>query len=93
VRLVVPGAWEELRATMSTGAGLVRNGAGLREALDRVRAIAARSSGRLRAAATAAVLICRSALERAESRGVHFRSDAPERDPRWDGRHVTLRLE
>ncbi len=35
-------------------------------------------------------LIARSALVREESRGAHQRSDFPHRDPRFDGRHVTL---
>ena len=36
-------------------------------------------------------LIARSALTRTESRGAHQRTDVPERDPRFDGRHVTVR--
>jgi L-aspartate oxidase len=36
-------------------------------------------------------LIGRSALIRTESRGAHQRRDFPERDPRLDGRHVTVR--
>ena len=35
-------------------------------------------------------LIARSALAREESRGAHQRTDFPDRDPRLDGRHVTL---
>jgi L-aspartate oxidase len=35
-------------------------------------------------------LIARSALAREESRGAHQRRDFPERNPRLDGRHVTL---
>jgi len=36
-------------------------------------------------------LIARSALARTESRGAHQRTDFPERDPRFEGRHVTVR--
>ena len=36
-------------------------------------------------------LIARSALTRTESRGAHQRNDFPERDERFDGRHVTVR--
>lgn len=35
-------------------------------------------------------LIARSALTRTESRGAHQRTDFPDRDPRFDGRHVTV---
>lgn len=35
-------------------------------------------------------MIARSALAREESRGVHARSDRPERDPKLDGMHVTI---
>jgi L-aspartate oxidase len=35
-------------------------------------------------------LIARSALTRTESRGAHQRTDFPARDPRFDGRHVTV---
>jgi L-aspartate oxidase len=36
-------------------------------------------------------LIAQSALTRTESRGAHQRTDFPERDPRFDDRHVTVR--
>jgi len=36
-------------------------------------------------------LIARSALTRTESRGAHQRADFPDRDPRFEGRHVTVR--
>ncbi len=35
-------------------------------------------------------LIAASALTRTESRGAHQRTDFPERDPQFDGRHVTI---
>jgi L-aspartate oxidase len=79
-----------LRHAMTSGAGLVRTKASLEQAC-RVLDDLAASSGAVRMAAVAGGLICRSALVREESRGVHFRSDHPERDGAWDGRHVTLR--
>lgn len=93
VRTVIPDAWERLRAAMTAGAGLVRTEASLRDAAAVADELARISTGSLRAAAVASGLICRSALERDESRGVHFRSDAPERSDEWDERHVTLRLQ
>ncbi|HYB25682.1 MAG TPA: FAD-dependent oxidoreductase [Solirubrobacteraceae bacterium] len=36
-------------------------------------------------------LIARSALTRTESRGAHQRTDFPDQDPGFDGRHVTMR--
>ena len=93
VRTIVPDAWERLRAAMTAGAGLVRTEASLRDAAAVADELAEISTGSLRAAAVAGGLICRSALTRDESRGVHFRSDAPGRKDEWDGRHVTLALQ
>jgi L-aspartate oxidase len=90
VRTLNPDDWSNLRHAMSSGAGLVRSRAGLEGAERTASAIAAQTSGELRAAAIAARLICASALRREESRGVHFRSDAPEQLDAWDGRHVSL---
>jgi L-aspartate oxidase len=58
-------------------AGLERDGPGLRE-------LAGNEHPLVR-------LIATSALTRTESRGAHQRTDFPERDPRFDGRHVTIR--
>jgi L-aspartate oxidase len=90
VRTLNPDDWSNLRHAMSSGTGLVRSRSGLEGAERTVSAIAAQTSGDLRAAAVAARLICASALRRDESRGVHFRSDAPEPAETWDGRHVSL---
>jgi L-aspartate oxidase len=85
-------AWAALRKQMTTGAGLVRTADALRTARDTITTIADRAcTERLRMAAVAAGLMCGAALERDESRGVHFRSDAPSPDPAWDGRHVVVR--
>jgi len=39
---------------------------------------------------TVARLMAASALARHESRGVHFRTDHPTTNPKWDGRHVIV---
>ncbi len=39
---------------------------------------------------TVARLITTTALDRCESRGVHFRTDRPSPDPDWQGRHTTV---
>lgn len=66
----------ELRGLMQTHAGVVRNGAGLTRALDRVDALA-KAHGAANAL-VAARLIVLAALDRKESRGSHFRSDYPD---------------
>jgi L-aspartate oxidase len=81
---------DALRRAMTAGAGLVRTAEGLRSSRVIAEKLAGSASGAQRAAAVAASLICRSALERDESRGTHFRSDAPEPKAGWDGNHVTL---
>ncbi len=79
-----------LRRAMTEGAGLVRDADGLRGARVLAEKLSQTASGSQRAAAVAASLICRSALERNESRGTHFRSDAPAPKSEWDARHVKL---
>ena len=89
-----------LRRLMWDRVGLIRSGAGLREAAGEIDEIA----GRLRQVAVpggpaynlawqdwlnlmsqvaTARLIARSALERTESRGSHYREDFPATDPAW----------
>jgi L-aspartate oxidase len=71
-----------LRATMSRHVGVVRDGAGLREALDTINELAARAlTPAVRNALVAAKLIAAAALQREESRGGHFRSDYPASNP------------
>jgi L-aspartate oxidase len=87
-----------LRSLMVRNMGIVRNRAGLLEAEKTVafwcryvlrREFAHRAGWELQNLLTVARLMIGSALERTESRGVHFRSDYPSRDDaRWL-RHVT----
>jgi L-aspartate oxidase len=67
----------ESRAALWRFAGLERDGQGLTHLAHDPHPLAR--------------LIAASALTRAESRGAHLRRDYPARDPRLDGRHVTLR--
>jgi L-aspartate oxidase len=76
----------EIRRLMWEKAGLVRTGDGLREALERVEALAGTipaGAGETRNLATVARLVATAALARPESRGAHFRADHPLADPAW----------
>lgn len=75
-----PDLIARLRQTMTEGAGVVRDAAGLRQALARIAAIEAAQpdcDSLLNMTATA-TLICAAALLRRESRGAHCRSDYPD---------------
>ncbi len=87
---------ERLRHVMGMKLGLVRTAQGLDEAVrethairEAAQALPVRNQSELIAAAEledlcATALACASsALCRVESRGAHFRSDAPETDPAW----------
>jgi L-aspartate oxidase len=75
-------ALQTLRATMSRHVGVVRDRAGLTEALASIEALCGRvRTPQARNALTAAKLIAAAALARRESRGAHFRSDFPEAEP------------
>lgn len=88
-----PPAWrpatatpEPLRRTMDRCVGLVRDAAGLTTALARLAPFIGTDD-----AALVAALIALAALERAESRGGHFRADYPEPGP--TARHTEITLE
>jgi L-aspartate oxidase len=83
-----------LRQAMSAHVGVVRNGAGLEQALALVREIGEEAGDDRMVVnmALAAEIIAGSALLRTESRGAHFRSDFPNPEPALAYRSaVTLR--
>jgi L-aspartate oxidase len=88
--------WEQLRRICTGALGLERDPSGLSAASRELEALAllplspSRDELQIRAGATVARLIARSALLRTESRGVHHRSDHPDPVPEWAG--VRLRL-
>ena len=92
----VEAEMERLRSIASDRIGLSRDADGLRSAISDLEQLALlpisldRSGSELRSAAIMARLIARCALLRAESRGVHHRSDHPHPDPAWAG--VRLRV-
>jgi aspartate oxidase len=92
----------EIRWLMWQEVGLVRTGAGLREGLDRLEALAARLPATptpLGNLVLVARLVAAAALARPESRGAHYRADHPLADPAWRRRillspdHGRARLE
>ncbi|WP_436931931.1 L-aspartate oxidase [Halosimplex halobium] len=89
---------DEVRESLWTHAGILREGEGLAAALDELDDIRERAADLavgdrtdrsfefaldLGFALTVAEAILRGALERAESRGAHVRTDYPETDPDW----------
>ena len=82
-----------IRETMSRFAGVERDSDGLKSALGTLGAIAARADGDrvVTNAATTAKFIVEAALRRKETRGGHYRSDFPQKDPSL-ARHRTMTL-
>jgi succinate dehydrogenase / fumarate reductase, flavoprotein subunit len=89
---------DEVGAVLWEHAGIIRSGDGLRRGLDRIEDLQRRARDvacdgpdspgfarilELRYMLVTAELIVRAALERNESRGAHFREDAPEPDEQW----------
>ncbi len=75
-----------VRRLMWEKVGLVRDEAGLVEAIDELACLADRSpraAGEARNLLGIARLVAAAALVRHESRGAHFRSDVPLPDPAW----------
>ncbi|MBV9530525.1 MAG: FAD-binding protein, partial [Bradyrhizobium sp.] len=81
---------QNLRAMMSSHVGVVRNGGQLAEAVQTFAQIE-RDAGDigLRNMATTALLVAASALSRQESRGAHYRTDYPTKEPAPPRRTVT----
>ncbi|SOE08872.1 L-aspartate oxidase [Hoeflea halophila] len=81
-----------LRQVMSAHLGVLRDGAGMREALEKILHLAREShSVRFDNVITTAKLIAVCAINRTESRGGHFRTDYPEERAEWKRRTlVTL---
>jgi len=78
-----------LRATMSRFVGVVRDEAGLGEAIERIDRMAAAPASpdpRVSGALTIARAVAQAALVRRESRGAHFRRDFPLLDPHQSSR-------
>jgi len=86
-----PANWQD-GSVMSAHLGVLRDGAGMREALDQILHLAREShSVRFDNVITTAKLIAVCAINRTESRGGHFRTDHPEEQAEWKRRTlVTL---
>jgi len=88
---------QSLKETMWHRVGIIRDGQGLKQALNELAAIGERyphvsatsvqelkQAVRLGNTLTASEMVCRAALYRNESRGAHYRQDNPEQDnDRW----------
>lgn len=88
--------WDRLRKGCSAALGIERDALGLQDLQRHVEDLARlplsrdRQALELRAGAIVARSIARAALLRAESRGVHHRSDSPDPDPDWAGVRIRL---
>lgn len=81
---VVGDQLSQLRRLMGKCAGVIRDEGGLRHAARRIVHMRRNCSSRqLDNSLTTAALVVAAALQRTESRGGHFRSDHPEKDPKW----------
>ena len=94
--LLDPSVRTELAVAMTRGAGVLRTGASLAAARDRLDELAGRASSEPSPAAweatdlhTVATALVAAAARREETRGAHWREDHPEADDAWRGHLVT----
>jgi L-aspartate oxidase len=91
-RTSAPQAVSDVRNVMYSNVGLVRNAAGLREALARIDELTEEfgdAASELRNLLVVGRLVADAALARLESRGSHYRSDFPHSDEAFAKRSFT----
>jgi len=101
--VVVAHLWDEIRRLMWDYVAIVRTNKRLQRALKRIENLQAEIQEyywdfvvtsdllELRNIATAAELVVRCAIQRPESRGLHYNLDYPEPNPNWAQRDTLLR--
>lgn len=84
------GSLGNIRSTMWENLGVIREQAGMQKAQDKIRCLMEKEGDTItRYSMTTALLVINSALERRESRGVHYRKDCPETSSQYN-RHIIM---